>query len=335
MSIFSFFVASMIFALFIISFVSIDPAIAYVNKSSTYNSQTLDILNSNSRFSSASAALGGGDISVVDGVALASEIGTTGQTLVGVSKKNNGKISVYEVREGDTLSQIADMFEVSINTIRWANDFEGAIQPGQQLVILPVTGITHVVKNGGTIEDVADIYDADVREIALFNGLDTDVDLQPGDEIIVPNVHSLESDSDDGNGSGSSGNSVQQYVATKTADTSGGYYTNPVPGSVITQGLHGYNAIDFGAPIGSSVVASAPGKVITSKQGGWNGGYGNMIVVSHPNGTQTLYSHLSSNAVYVGQTVDAGDVIGYVGTTGRSTGPHLHFEVRGARNPFQ
>jgi murein DD-endopeptidase MepM/ murein hydrolase activator NlpD len=74
--------------------------------------------------------------------------------------------------------------------------------------------------------------------------------------------------------------------------------------------------------------------VITSKQGGWNGGYGNYIVIDHDNGTQTLYSHQSSNIVYVGQYVQKGEVIGYMGSTGRSTGNHLHFEVRGATNPL-
>jgi murein DD-endopeptidase MepM/ murein hydrolase activator NlpD len=98
--------------------------------------------------------------------------------------------------------------------------------------------------------------------------------------------------------------------------------------------MHGYNAVDLGAPVGTPITAAASGKVITSKQGGWNGGYGNMVVISHDNGTQTLYSHLSSNVVYSGQWVSAGEVIGYVGSTGHSTGPHLHFEVRGDTNPL-
>jgi murein DD-endopeptidase MepM/ murein hydrolase activator NlpD len=68
--------------------------------------------------------------------------------------------------------------------------------------------------------------------------------------------------------------------------------------------------------------------------GGWNGGYGTYIVIKHENGTQTLYAHNSSNTVSVGDEVEQGDVIGYVGQTGKATGPHLHFEVRGAKNPF-
>ena len=108
----------------------------------------------------------------------------------------------------------------------------------------------------------------------------------------------------------------------------------PLPGSLKTQGLHGYNALDFSAAYGTPVVASAAGDVIVVRNGGWNGGYGNYMVIRHGNGTQTLYSHTSQNIAYAGQSVVQGQVIGYVGSSGRATGPHLHFEVRGAWNPF-
>ncbi len=88
------------------------------------------------------------------------------------------------------------------------------------------------------------------------------------------------------------------------------------------------------ASAGAPIRAAAAGEVIVSKTGGWNGGYGNYIVIKHANGTQTLYAHNSSNAVSAGASVAQGEVIGYVGNTGRSTGSHLHFEVRGAKNPF-
>lgn len=289
-----------------------------------YNSQNIGILDPSLGLSTGNF-IGGGDILVVDDMALLAETGMSG-TIVDIEKDpNSGRISVYEVREGDTLSQIADMFNVSVNTIRWANDFDGPIRPGQTLIILPVTGVKHIVKYGGTIEDVADIYDADVIEIARFNGLDVDVNLQPGDEIIVPHV---DPKIEEGESSGS-----VRYAGTSST-VSSSYYQTPIPGAVVTQGLHGYNAIDLGAPYGTPIYAAATGKVITSKQDGWNGGYGSMIVISHTNGTQTLYSHMSTNSVYAGQQVDAGELIGYVGSTGRSTGNHLHFEVRGATNPL-
>ena len=87
-------------------------------------------------------------------------------------------------------------------------------------------------------------------------------------------------------------------------------------------------------PLGSAVVAAAAGDVIVAKGSGWNGGYGKYVVVKHANGTQTLYAHLNSVSVGVGQRVGAGQTLGGVGSTGRSTGVHLHFEVRGASNPF-
>jgi len=271
---------------------------------------------------------GGGDINIIDESVLASESGVLGTNFDIEKASGAGSISTYQVREGDTLSEIADMFDVSVNTIRWANDLEGSITPGQSLVILPVTGITHIVKNGGNIEDLAEIYHADVQEIALFNGIDITVDLKPGDEIIIPNV-------DLSHEGVSTSNSSNNKHNTRVAESnSSNYFINPVPGAIITQGLHGYNGIDIASNYGTPIYASASGKVITSKQGGWNGGYGNYIVISHANGTQTLYSHNSENIVYVGQNVNKGDLIAKMGSTGRSTGNHLHFEVRGATNPL-
>ena len=109
---------------------------------------------------------------------------------------------------------------------------------------------------------------------------------------------------------------------------------HPLPSAVRTQGIHGYNAVDLAAPFGTPIVAAASGRVIVSRSGGWNGGYGTYVVIDHPDGTQTLYAHMSRVAVWQGAQVVAGQVIGYVGSTGRSTGPHVHFEVRGAVNPF-
>ncbi len=299
-----------------------------------YSSQNVDILLPAVNNNQVRGGIGGGKITVVDDSALSPEIGLVGTTLDINHTHNNGKISIYEVREGDTLSQIAKMFDVSVNTIRWANDLSGTIRPGQILVILPVTGITHKVKNGGTISDVAKIYNADVREIALFNGIDVDAKLQKGDEVIVPNVDPVVSNTEKPK-SGTKTKLTQPYVASFSGPAAAsGYYINPVPGAILTQNLHGYNAVDFGAPTGTPVYASASGRVIDSRYGGWNGGYALMIIISHDNGTQTLYAHLSENMTKIGQNVKKGEIIGRVGSTGNSTGPHLHFEIRGAKNPM-
>ena len=138
----------------------------------------------------------------------------------------------------------------------------------------------------------------------------------PGGEIEAPTPTRTYSQTTVATGGGSSG------------------FVHPLPGSIRTQGIHGYNGIDFGAPVGTPVRAAAAGSVIVAKGSGWNGGYGLYVVVKHGNGTQTLYAHMSRLAVSSGSNVSAGQTIGYVGNTGRSTGSHLHFEVRGARNPF-
>jgi murein DD-endopeptidase MepM/ murein hydrolase activator NlpD len=297
------------------------------NNGSNLNSQSIPVLKAATN-NDPNPAKGGGDIVVVDDKAIMSVPTITGDP-VEIYKPKSDQISVYVVRDGDTLSQIATMFKVSSNTIRWANDLEGEIQPGQQLVILPVTGVKHKVKSGGTVADLAEMYKADAREIALFNGISVNTRLEAGMEILVPNGE-LHVEKKTTKKIASSGKSS----SAKSTKSSGGIFKNPVPGAVKTQGIHGYNAVDFGAPVGTPIYAAAGGQVIISRTGGWNGGYGNYVVIKHDNGSQTLYAHANSVSVSSGEWISQGDQIATVGNTGRSTGPHLHFEVRGATNPF-
>lgn len=272
---------------------------------------------------------GGGDITIVDESAVLSSEGPSGTSAeIEENSNKNTNISLYIVREGDTLSGIAQAFDVSVNTIMWANDVRKgqAIQPGQQLVILPVTGIRYTVKSGGTIRDIIKKHGGDVEEAALYNGIDADQELAAGTVVIVPD------------GVLAIPQPVKKVTSTVRGATGvpnySGYYLRPVTSAVKTQGIHGYNGVDLGATIGTPVLASATGDVIISRSSGWNGGYGNYIVIRHDNGTQTLYAHLSRTIVGAGEHVVQGQIIGYVGNTGRSTGPHLHFEIRGAKNPF-
>ncbi|QQR64709.1 M23 family metallopeptidase [Candidatus Kaiserbacteria bacterium] len=242
----------------------------------------------------------------------------------------NGEINLYVVREGDTLSQIAEMFDVSAKTILWANDISSPskIRPGDSLIILPITGVRHIVKKGDTLASIAKKYAGDIDDILAYNQLASAEDVNVGDTVVVPGgVMAQPTPTKKANPSRTKGTTVA------TGSGSAGY-AHPLPGAVRTQGLHGYNGIDFGASAGAPIYAAAAGEVIVSKSSGYNGGYGLYVVIKHANGTQTLYAHNSRNAVGVGDTVAAGDVVGYVGSTGRSTGNHLHFEVRGARNPF-
>ena len=287
------------------------------------NSQTMDLLEGYLNINPTST--GGAEIAIVDSVALESNRGES-EVFVDLGKSGTGQISVYVVRKGDTLGEIAEMFGVSTNTIVWANNIKASsIKEGQELVILPISGVRHVVKSGDTVKSLATKYKADFDEILSYNGLAADAKIKPGDIVVIP----------DG---------VISATQTSLAKTSGsqtypvysGFYLRPIVGGRKTQGIHGYNGVDL-APscrcVGDPIFASADGKVIISRTG-YNGGYGTYVVISHANGTQTLYAHMSKDNVSVGQSVERGQVIGAVGSTGKSTGPHVHFEVRGAKNPF-
>lgn len=300
----------------------------------TYNSQTIPLPTAALNIDP-NPSKGGGDITIVNDSALLPSSGPTGSLAdvdEGISNKNNGHISLYIVRPGDTLGDIAEMFDVSINTIRWGNDISRSqsIQPGQELVILPVTGIKYTVKNGGTLQDIIDKHGGDIEEAVAYNGYSAKEHLAAGTEVIIP----------DGEIAAPKAVAKSRYTRTASGPrgtnvpTYSGYYLRPVSGGTRTQGVHGYNAVDIGAPVGTSVLAAASGTVLISKSGSWNGGYGNYVVIKHNNGTQTLYAHNSRNLVFSGQTVVQGQVIAYMGSTGRSTGSHVHFEIRGAKNPF-
>jgi len=285
------------------------------------NSQTMNLLSGFLNINP--TGTGGTQVAIVDGTALESNSGD-GEVFVDLGKSGTGQISVYIVRQGDTLSEIADMFGVSTNTILWANDIKkGSIKIGQELVILPISGVRHTVKSGDTVQSIAKKYKADLDDILSYNDLTSLSKLKVGDVVIIP----------DG---------VISATQTSLAKTSGsqnypvyiGYYLRPIVGGRKSQGIHGNNGIDLAAPTGTSILAAADGRVIVSRRSGYNGGYGLYVVISHPNGTQTLYAHMSRNNVSVGQNVAQGQVIGAVGSTGKSTGPHLHIEVRGAKNPF-
>jgi len=272
--------------------------------------------------------LGGGDITIVGGSALLPDSSPSGGLVENLKDHPiSDQISVYIVREGDTLSGIAKLFGVSINTIRWNNNIRGStISPGQTLLILPVSGIRHTVKKGDTVQSIAKLYKGDIGEIKQYNNITENTKLSVGDVVIVP----------DGELSPQSSGVPLQYSQVKFLETTksfDGFFVRPTTGPK-TQGIHGYNGIDIAPPRGTPVVAAASGQVIVSRSGGWNGGYGSYVVIQHSNGTQTLYSHMMKVVAFQGASVVQGEVIGYVGATGKVTGAHLHFEVRGAKNPF-
>lgn len=299
------------------------------------NSQTIAFLEAAINVEP-SPANGGGDITIVDDSALLPDTGPSG-TIADIDiDERYGKVNLYVVRRGDTLPQIAKMFGVSANTILWANNLErgSVIRQGQSLIILPISGVQHVVKKGDTVLGLAKKYKGDAADIRDFNSLSVIATLVVGETIIIPDGEEASSPIKAKAGvSPSTAGRFASYPSYK------GYYTHPLPTMRLkTQGIHGYNGVDLAAPTGEAVVAAADGTVMVSRfrtaGNPWFGGYGNYIVVEHENGTQTLYAHLHSVYVSVGARVSKGQTIGEVGSTGKSTGPHLHFEVRGAKNPF-
>ncbi len=292
--------------------------------SQSLNSQTIPLLqpavNQNPH-----PARGGGDTIIV-GNALLADSGPLGTVADIKEAPPSDQISLYVVREGDTIGGIAEMFGVSPSTILWANDLTSGskVSPDQTLVILPVSGVRHTVRKGDTVSRIAKRYGADSEEIAQFNGIDVHHPLIVGALIMVP----------DGDITVSSGQSTIPIADNSTKKSVSGYFIKPLTRSMRSQGIHGYNGIDLASPVGTTVMAAASGQVIVSRSSGWNGGYGNYVVIKHGNSTQTLYAHMDSITVSQGMFVEQGDAIGTVGMTGRSTGAHLHFEVRGAQNPF-
>jgi LysM repeat protein len=299
------------------------------------NSQNVPLLTSAVNFD-LTAAVGGGDITVADNnEALVSESGPSGTLADIADTVNTGQISTYIVRKGDNLASIAKMYGVTTNTIVWANDLTSAgIKEGQELIILPVSGTIHTVVKGDTLKSVAKKYKADIGEISQFNGIDSNATLTVGDSIVIPNGEGAIQISGSVAKPFTKGGAHYNPYRGGSGPNYIGYYIRPIAGGIRTQGLHGYNAVDIGTPTGTTLYAAAAGQIIIAKTSGWNGGYGKYIVISHPNGTQTLYGHLSEVLVSEGETVYQGEIIGQTGNTGDSTGPHLHFEVRGAVNPL-
>lgn len=255
------------------------------------------------------------------------------------------QISVYVVRKGDSLAQIAKMFNVSVNTILSANDMKKGdkLKEGDTLLILPISGVEHTVTKGQTIQSIAKFYKVDAIDITSYNGIPENSKLVIGDELFIPGGDEMANEGGDKpapNLSSSVAKDTNYYLKNPIQNLIG-YFINPVPTGRKTQGLHGpgHRGIDIGAPTGTLMYASAAGKVIATKTGckvgnrSCGGGYGNLVIIEHPNGTKTLYAHLSKVLVSSGFPVKQGDVIGHVGNTGRSTGPHIHFEVFNAKNP--
>ncbi len=250
------------------------------------------------------------------------------------------KPEVYTVQEGDTIASIAAKFDISVNTILWANGLrsQNVIKTGDHLTILPTTGVLHTVQSGDTISGIAGKYEVKVSEIAAYNSLGDGSRLSIGQKVVVP----------DGYIKPTIEQSAPQIVSKDTrlareeeegptpepaeVPANGKGFVWPTTTNHISQYFRwGHTGVDIDNRSRPSVFAAQSGTVEFT---GWLGGYGNLIIVNHGGGLTTYYAHLDKFYVSKGQAVTTGAAIGKMGSTGRSTGPHVHFEVRRNGRPI-
>ncbi len=232
--------------------------------------------------------------------------------------KSSKGLLIYRVQTGDSLSTIAANFGISVNTVIWANNIKnsGLVKPGQEIVILPVSGILHEVKEGETLESIAKLYKVSSKEIHTFNK----EKIAEGDTVIVPNAKPVK----------------DPFIS--NLPSVGDYLIMPIESGWNWGKLHD-NAVDISAACGTPIYASAEGLVTeVGSPKNWNSGYGGYVKIRHPlYDIETFYSHNSVNLVGVGDYVSQGKEIAKVGKTGKvqgATGCHVHFGVFGAKHPF-
>ncbi len=241
------------------------------------------------------------------------------------SEKPRDTIFEYAVKGGDTLNSVSKQFDISVDTIKWANDLTGdTIKPGQKLKILPITGIAHKVNSGETIYSIAKKYHTDAQAIVNFPFNDySDAEtfaLNTGQILYVPDGSILPAPVKRLNGPGGF------YSGPIVAGKGSGSFIWPTSGGITTYPVWYHMALDIANNSAPPILASDGGTVTYA--GCINWGYGCHIIIDHGNGYQTLYGHLSRIGVSPGQSVSRGSSIGNMGSTGRSTGMHLHFEIR-------
>ncbi len=284
------------------------------------------IIAENNPFTSSLAASESGAQSVVSYNPLESSLSTV------ISAKPRDAVVDYEVRGGDTLAGVAEKFDISVNSIKWVNDMKSdTIKPGQIIKVPPITGIVHKVTSGESIYTVAKKYKTDAQKIVNFPFNDfTDLDtfsLATGQTLYVPDGVPPEAPRPVF--------TAPTYAQVQPGVQGSSSFIWPTSGSISQYPVWYHMAVDIQNPGTPPIIASDGGTVVYS--GCLAYGYGCHIIIDHGNGYQTLYGHMSSLGASAGAAVGKGQQIGVMGSTGRSTGTHLHFEVRsagGSLNPL-
>lgn len=224
----------------------------------------------------------------------------------------------HAISEGDTLEGIAVKYNIDVDTILGANPTidENNLQIGDQLIILPSKGVIHTADMGDTLWSIANDYSIDIAAIMAANAKTSEA-LAIDEKLFVPGGKPLPK-----------AETVVARADYQVSRSSASRFLWPAGGSISSQ--FGYRwgrlhaGIDIADDIGTPVVAAMAGRVVSTN---WQSGYGYTVVIEHSRGYETLYGHLSEFAVSSGQYVRAGQTVAYMGNTGYSTGPHLHFEV--------
>ena len=246
----------------------------------------------------------------------------------------------YTVQEGDSVFGIAQKFNIAPETVLWSNydvlrDNPHKLSIGQVLKIPPTDGIWYKWTSRDTLDTVAAKFSVTPEDILLYVGNDLDLSnpiIEPGTYVMIPGGEReyqqwLIPDIP----RGAAGVSTSPYFQCDTSANyfpGTGYFVWPTSVHTISGNNYwsGHLAIDIGAGIGSPVYAADSGVVVWA---GWmENGYGNVVIIDHNNNYVTVYAHLSVVNVSCGQNIFQGSVLGSAGSTGNSTGPHLHFEIR-------
>ncbi|TXJ11897.1 M23 family metallopeptidase [Brachyspira aalborgi] len=227
------------------------------------------------------------------------------------------KYEEYTIGEGENLTTISRKIGVNLDTLVSVNKITNAnkLKPGQKIIIPNRNGLLYTIKQNENIEEVASKYDIQLNRILAFNKIDEISDIEIGDDIFLPGAkYTLDERIE------KFGQMFSLPVTVTRISSLFGYRVHP-----ITKVRTKHTGVDIPGSLNTPVYAARKGKVIFA---GYSGGYGNLVIVRHDKGYTTYYGHLNKITTKIGANVGVGVMIGRMGSTGNSTGSHLHFEVR-------
>ena len=267
--------------------------------------------------------------------------------LTTIPERGRLDVIAYTVQEGDSIFLIAEAFGLSPYTVVWSNMeiLQGApwlLQPGLPLYIPPTDGAYHTVRAGESTNGIAAAYEVDTTALDnIWNHIEAGEPLAEGTLLVIPGGIGPNFDweppppptavpapplPDPG-----AAPALQAPVAPAASATANGWFVLPTGSHEVSGYVFGdyrnptHIGLDYRCRLGDPIYAADSGTVAFA---GWGGGYGNLVRIDHGNGFVTYYGHFSSFSAVVGQAVAQGQIVGYCGTTGVSTGPHLHYEIR-------